>query len=156
VSARTRLLGVDYGDVRIGLAISDPTRLIASPLATYERVGTDRDAGYFRRLVEAEHVGGLVVGLPIHLSGEEGEKARAARAYGAWLAEATGLKVVFWDERYTTKIAEEALRDAGLSAGRRKQRRDKVAAQVMLQSYLDAGCPDSEGISHAGTPPGNG
>jgi putative Holliday junction resolvase len=137
-----RLLGVDYGSARIGLAISDPDRRIASPLATYARRGREQDADYLRRLVAEHDVHGLVVGLPVHLDGREGQKAAEARAFGRWLMEATGLGVVFWDERFTTVEAEGHLVDAGLTRKRRKDRRDRVAAQILLQSYLDAGCPE--------------
>ena len=140
-----RLLGVDYGDVRVGLSVSDPDRKIAFPLATYTRQNRDRDAAYFKALVKAEGIAGLVIGLPVHLSGEEGQKAAAARAFAAWLAAATGLPVRFWDERFTTVQAEAALWDAGLTHKKRKARRDKVAAQMLLQAYLDAGCPADAG-----------
>lgn len=142
MSARTRLLGVDYGSVRIGLAISDAERRLASPLAVYERRSRERDAAYFRALVEAEEIGAIVVGLPAHCDGSEGQKAAEARAFGAWLAETTGLPVRFWDERFTTVEAESALWQAGLTHKKRKARRDRVAAQILLQAYLDAGCPD--------------
>jgi putative holliday junction resolvase len=137
----TRLLGVDFGSVRVGLAISDPDRKLASPLAIYSRRGREADAQHFRALMAAEEVGGLVVGLPVHLDGREGQKAVEARAFGAWLGETTGLPVVFFDERFTTVQAESALWAAGLTHKRRKERRDKVAAQLLLQAYLDAGCP---------------
>ena len=140
-----RLLGVDYGDVRVGLAVSDPDRKIAFPLATYTRQGRDRDGAYFRALVKAEGVAGLVVGLPVHLSGREGLKAAAARAFAAWLTQTTGLPARFWDERFTTVEAESALWQAGLTHKKRKARRDKVAAQMLLQAYLDAGCPSDSG-----------
>jgi putative Holliday junction resolvase len=142
VSTPTRLLGVDYGSVRIGLAISDPERRLASPLTVHERRGRDRDADYFRSLVSEEEVGALIVGLPIHLDGREGPKAVEARAFGAWLAETTGLPVTFWDERFSTVEAESALWQAGLTHKKRKARRDRVAAQILLQAYLDAGCPN--------------
>ena len=142
MSAAGRLLGVDYGDVRVGLAVSDPDRKIAFPLAIYTRQNRERDAAYFAVVAE-EATAGLVVGLPVHLSGVEGAKAAAARAFGAWLAETTGLSATFWDERFTTVEAESALWAAGLTHKRRKERRDKVAAQILLQAYLDAGCPAS-------------
>jgi putative Holliday junction resolvase len=142
VSAPTRLLGVDYGSVRIGLAISDPERRLASPLVVYQRQDREHDAAYFRTLVEAEEIGTFVVGLPVHLDGREGQKATEARVFGAWLAEMTGLPVVFWDERFSTVEAESALWQAGLTHRKRKARRDRVAAQIFLQAYLDAGCPD--------------
>ena len=134
-----RLLGVDFGTVRVGLAVSDPDRLIASPFETYARKDAKADAAYFQRVVASEKIVGLVVGLPLHTGGEEGIKAREAREYGAWLAEATGLAVVFWDERCTTAAAEDALWDAGLSHKKRKERRDRVAAQLILQGYLENG-----------------
>lgn len=142
MKARTRLLGVDYGSVRIGLAISDAERRLASPLAVYPHQGRERDAEYFRALTEAEEIGALVVGLPIHCDGREGVKAAEARAFGAWLAETTELPLRFWDERFSTVEAESALWQAGLTHKKRKRRRDSVAAQILLQAYLDAGCPD--------------
>ncbi|MBO0700646.1 MAG: Holliday junction resolvase RuvX [Zavarzinella sp.] len=138
---RTRLLGVDYGTVRVGLAVTDADRIIASPLEVRERKGAETDAAYFRQLVEREQVGGIVVGLPLHTTGREGVKAEEARAFGAWLGVITGLPVVFADERFSTAFAESALWAAGLTHKKRKQRRDAVAAQVMLQAFLEAGCP---------------
>jgi putative Holliday junction resolvase len=135
---------VDHGQVRIGLAISDPDRILASPLTTYERRDDARDAVYFRSLVEEEKVGLIVVGLPLHTDGREGVKATEARTFGAWLKEVTGLPVRFWDERFTTVEAESALWDAGLTHRRRRARRDRVAAQILLQAYLEAGCPEEE------------
>lgn len=142
MNARTRFLGIDYGSVRIGLAVSDAERRLASPLAVYERRSPERDADYFRALVETEEIGAILVGLPVHLNGREGAKAAEARAFGAWLAETTGLPVRFWDERFSTVEAESALWQAGLTHKKRKARRDCVAAQILLQAYLDAGCPD--------------
>ena len=141
MSAAGKLLGVDYGRVRIGLAVSDPDRKFAFPLATHTRRGPEADATYFRDLVKEESIVGLVVGLPVHLDGREGREATEARAYGAWLANVTGLPVVYFDERFSTVQAESALWDAGLTHKKRKQRRDKVAAQMFLQAYPDAGCP---------------
>jgi putative Holliday junction resolvase len=141
VTARTRILGIDYGSVRIGLAVSDPDRKIAFPLATYTRHSRNADATYLLELIEQEEIGALVVGLPVHLSGREGQKAGEARAFGKWLAEVSGLSVVFADERFTTVEAESALLTAGLTNKKRKERRDRVAAQIILQTYLDAGCP---------------
>ena len=144
MSGRTRLLGVDYGHVRIGLAVSDPDRMIASPLATYTRQGKQQDAAYFKKLAEEEAIGQIILGLPVHLSGNEGQKASEARAFGKWLTDVTGFPMVFWDERFTTVEAEAALLSAGLTNKRRKARRDRVAAQILLQSYLDAGCPGAQ------------
>jgi putative Holliday junction resolvase len=136
-----RILGVDYGSVRIGLAVSDSDRRIASPLATYQRKSEEQDVAYFKKLIEGEQIVLIVVGLPLHLSGQEGEKAREARQFGLWLGEATKLRIVYWDERFTTVEAEGHLLNAGLTRKRRRNRRDRVAAQILLQTYLDAGCP---------------
>ncbi len=140
-AAKGRLLGVDHGKVRVGLAVSDAGRIIASPLQTYTRRRPDLDAEFFKALVKKEAIVGLVVGLPLHLSGREGEQAQLARTFGRWLSEQTGLPCVFWDERFSTREAESALWDAGLTHKKRKARRDRVAAQMFLQHYLDAGCP---------------
>jgi putative Holliday junction resolvase len=141
-----RLLGVDYGQVRVGLAVSDPDRKIAFPLDTYTRRKPEQDAAYFRTLAAEESVVGLVVGLPVHLDGREGQKAAEVRAFGTWLAGVTGLPVVYWDERFTTVEAESALWSAGLTHKQRKARRDRVAAQILLQAYLDAGCPAAPAV----------
>src|SRR5207237_10259394 len=93
VKVPTRLLGIDYGSVRIGLAISDPDRKIASPLVTYTRRGRAQDADYLGKLVAEEDIGQIILGLPIHLSGHESQPSDHARAFGKWLAELTGLTV---------------------------------------------------------------
>ena len=141
MSDRGRLLGVDYGSVRLGLAVSDVERRIASPHVTYERRSMDQDASFFREQIEQEEITLIVVGLPVHADGREGEKAKEARDFGQWLTGVTALPVVFWDERFTTVLAEGHLLQAGLTRKRRRERRDRVAAQILLQSYLDAGCP---------------
>jgi putative Holliday junction resolvase len=139
-------VGVDYGHVRIGLAVSDPDRKFAFPLSTYTCQTRALDAFYFKKLVEDETIGEIVLGLPVHMSGAEGGKAKEVRQFGQWLAESTGLPVIYWDERFTTSLAEASLQEAGLSKKERTARRDKVAAQILLQSYLDAGCPGEQPI----------
>jgi putative Holliday junction resolvase len=136
-----RILGVDFGSVRIGLAVSDPDRRIASPLATYQRKSEEQDVAYFKELIEDEQIVLIVIGLPLHLSGQEGEKVKEVRQFGLWLGKATKLQIVYWDERFTTVEAEGHLLNAGLTRKRRRERRDRVAAQILLQTYLDAGCP---------------
>jgi len=135
---RTRLLGVDFGTVRVGLAVSDSERIIASPLTIYRRKDTTADAAYFQQLVAGEEIGGLVVGLPLHMSGDEGGKAKEARAFGDWLAGVTELRVTYWDERYSSADADAAMIGAKLTPKQRQERRDKVAAQLILQGYLES------------------
>ena len=86
----------------------------------------------------------IVIGLPLHTSGREGQLAALTRSFGDWLAGVTGLPVFYFDERYTTVEAEHRLIDAGLKRQKRKALRDQLAAQIMLQGYLDAGCPETE------------
>jgi putative holliday junction resolvase len=142
VSVPGRLLAVDYGHVRIGLAVSDPDRNIASPLASYNRKGSKADATYFAELAKREEIKEIILGLPLRGDArEEGQKAQEVRRFGAWLTDATGLPVICWDEGFTTVQAEAHLWSAGLTHKARKARRDQIAAQIILQSYLDAGCP---------------
>jgi putative Holliday junction resolvase len=140
-AARGVLLGIDYGTVRVGLAVTDPDRIIASPLGTHTRVTEAADAAYYVKTVREQGAVGLVVGLPLHADGRESAKSLEARAFAAWLGDVTGLPVVLWDERFTTSIAEDALQAAKLTHRKRRDRRDRVAAQLILQSYIDAGCP---------------
>ncbi len=138
-----RLVGIDFGTVRIGVAITDPDQRLASPLENYTRRGTAADADWIKRLVAAERIAGFVVGLPVYASGDESQKSREARQFAEWLAGQTGLPVRLFDERYTTANAEAALLAAGLTSKRRKARLDKLAAQILLAAYLES--PRTEG-----------
>lgn len=133
-----RLLGLDYGTRRIGIAVSTPEQTISSPLENYQRCSERLDAEHLRQLVTDYRVAGLVVGLPVHMSGEEGGQAREARAFGEWASRETGLPVRYWDERFTSAMAEEHLLGASMSRKKRKARLDMLAAQILLQSFLDA------------------
>jgi putative Holliday junction resolvase len=138
VPRRGRLMGLDFGTRRIGIALCDEDQRIASPLENYSRSRPEVDALRLKTLAGEYRVVGVVVGLPLHMGGEEGQKAREARRFGAWAASATALPLAFWDERLTSSQAEEYLRSAQLSPKKRKMRLDKVAAQIMLQSYLES------------------
>ena len=133
-----RLLGIDPGLKRVGVAVSNAEQTIASPLEVYERRNADADARYFRQLSVDYGAAGLVVGLPVHMSGDEGGKARQAREFGTWAGRTTGLPVAYWDERHTSTIAEGYLMGAGLSEKKQKARLDALAAQIMLGAYLEA------------------
>jgi len=133
------LLGLDYGTKRVGIAVCDYEQRIASPLDNYSRVNSAADAAHLNSIVEQYRATGLVVGLPVHMSGDEGEKAQEARRFADWASDATGLPVKFQDERFTTSRAESAMKAAGLGPKKRKQRLDKVAAQMLLQAFLDRG-----------------
>jgi putative holliday junction resolvase len=133
-----RLLGLDFGTKRVGLAISTPEQTIASPFETYARKSESRDAEFLVRVVREHRIVGIVVGLPMHTGGEEGIKAREARDFGQWVSSATELPVAFWDERFTTAVAQDLMRDAGVPRSKWKERVDKLAAQILLQSFLDS------------------
>jgi putative Holliday junction resolvase len=146
-TGQTRVLGIDFGTRRLGAAVSDPRRKIATPLEVYERRDVVQDARHYRALVAEHDIDLIVIGLPLHTSGQEGTSARQARAWGSWLAKETALPVVYHDERYSTVDAEERLLAAGIKRQGRKARRDMLAAQIFLQAYLDAGCPVAESPS---------
>ncbi len=134
-----RILGIDYGSKRLGLAISDPSGTVASPLGVRHRISGTQDAEFLRELVKGHQVARIVIGLPRHTKdGSETAKQQEVYRFGAWLAAELGLQVDYWDERFTTAQAETYLRAAGVARRGRKKRRDMVAAQIMLQSYLDA------------------
>lgn len=137
-----RILGLDFGLRRVGAAISDTGRSIASPLEQYVRRDPVQDARHYAALVREHDVARIVVGLPVHTSGREGELAARARAWGAWLAGVTGLAVAFADERYTSVEADDLMMQAGLKRQKRKALRDQLAAQILLQAYLDRGAPE--------------
>jgi putative holliday junction resolvase len=133
-----RLLGLDYGTRRIGLALSNPEQTIASPLENYTRRDKLQDERHLRKVVEDYRVVGVVVGLPVHMSGDEGQKAREARTFGEWAAATVRLPIRFYDERFTTSLDEDYLLGADLTRKQRQARRDMLAAQILLQSYLDS------------------
>ena len=130
-----RLLGLDYGTKRIGIAISDSSRLIASPYAV---VGAPAIFEALDEILAVEDVDAVVVGLPTSLDGTEGPSAAAARSLGERVGSHTGLEVVMVDERFTTKLAEDALIAGRVGRAKRRDIRDKMAATVMLQGHLDS------------------
>jgi putative Holliday junction resolvase len=133
-----RLAGIDYGTVRIGVGVTDARRTLASPYEIYRRRDLAADALYFQNLAATERIAAFVVGLPVHLDGRESQKSREARQFGQWLAETTGLPVVYFDERFTTAEADQFLGAAKLTKKQRAARRDKLAAQILLSAYLES------------------
>lgn len=133
-----RLLGLDYGKKRLGVAVSDSEQTIAAAVSVIPRSSPRGDLRALQRIVEDNQPVALVVGLPVHMSGDEGTQAGRARELGTWASRALGLPVRYWDERHSSTIAEGFLLQSGFSDKKRKGRLDALAAQVMLQSYLDA------------------
>lgn len=139
-----RLLGIDFGTRRIGLAVSDDRAKIASPLAVYTRRDAAKDYEYISTIIDEYNIGFIVLGLPLLSGGREGPGALLVRGFGAELGAATGKPIVYHDERSTSADAEAILDLAQVPEHKRRAMRDKIAAQVILQSFLDAGSPGLE------------
>jgi putative Holliday junction resolvase len=133
-----RLVGIDFGTVRIGVAITDPDQKFASPYENYQRTSAAAEEKFFQRLVKEERVCGFVVGLPVHLDGNSSRISEMALEFGRWLGTLTGLPVAWFDERFTTSAAEELIRDANLTSKKRKALKDKLAAQILLTAFLES------------------
>lgn len=133
-----RLVAIDFGTVRIGIAITDPAQSLASPLEIYQTRSSDLDAKYFKELVRLERVAGFIVGLPVHLSGQDSQVSVRAEEFARWLEKTTGVPVILFDERFTSSFADDLIREAGLTKAKRKQLRDKLAAQILLTHYLES------------------
>jgi putative Holliday junction resolvase len=132
--AGPRILALDYGTKRIGVALSDELRWTAQPLETFERRTLDRDVA---RIVSNTHeVGEVVLGFPLQLDGREGPAILAMRDFASRLEQGLPVPLVLWDERLTTKAAEDLLIAADVSRKKRKGTVDRVAAAILLQSYL--------------------
>jgi len=132
-----RIVALDIGDVRIGVAVSDPTRTIASPVDVITRVGWGPDCRAVKAFCDRFDTSMILSGLPLNMDGTEGFQARKVRDFCSQLEKA-GLTVVFQDERLSTVAAEDALLEGELSRAERKKKVDKVAAAVFLQEWLDA------------------
>jgi len=134
-----RFLGIDHGKKRIGLAVSDPDATLASPLTTVAASGrlSDQVAAVLSCAKEYD-IDAFVVGLPLNMDDTEGDQAKTVRRFGAELGRVSGKPVHYWDERLSSHAAEELLRPAELTRKKRKARLDRVAAQVILQGFLDA------------------
>jgi putative Holliday junction resolvase len=137
-SERGRVLGLDHGDARIGVAISDPERRLAVPLGTVH-TGAPADVKAIARLVAENEVTLVVVGHPLRMTGERGSRAAHAEGFANGLRGALDVPVVLHDERLSTAEADRALRDSGASVPVRRRSVDRSAATIILQSYLDTG-----------------
>ncbi len=132
-----RLIGIDLGTKTIGLALSDVTRTIASPLATIRRVKFTPDVAQLLAIASEHRIAGFVLGLPVNMDGSEGPRAQATRAFARNLNKLTALPILLWDERLSTSAAERTLIEADTSRKRRAEVIDKMAAAIILQGALD-------------------
>lgn len=138
-----RIAAVDYGTVRIGIGICDPDRILASPLEIHtvtqpDAGGYQADEQYFQKLAAEERIAAWIVGLPIHCDGGESEKSKQARQFAVWLRQVTSLPTRLFDERFTTVAANQRIRQTKTTRKKTKQRIDAIAAQVLLESFLEA------------------
>jgi putative Holliday junction resolvase len=131
-------MGLDVGDKRIGVALSDESALIASPRETLERRGNRKDIAHLLELARREEVSGILVGMPLMLDGSTGPQADKVSRFVEALRAATSIPITTWDERLSTVGAERAMIEADVSRAKRRGAVDRVAAALILQSYLDA------------------
>jgi putative Holliday junction resolvase len=137
-SITMRLMGLDVGDKRIGVALSDEGAVIASPRETLERKGSQKDIAHLLELARREEVSEIVVGMPWKLDGSSGPQAEKVSRFVEALRAATSIPVLTWDERLSTVGAERAMIEADVSRAKRRGAVDRVAAALILQGYLDA------------------
>jgi len=133
-----KALGLDVGERRIGLAVSDPLGMLASPVGFISRKSLEQDLREVLRLAQERQVQCIIVGMPLSQAGEMGPQAQRVQRFVQALRQVSPVPVETWDERYSTFEAEEMLRQAGVKPSREKGRADAASAAVILQSYLDS------------------
>ena len=136
-----RILALDLGRKRIGMALSDPLHLTAQGLPTLQRINLRTDLDAIDELASEHEVELILMGFPLHMDGREGRQTEYTRDFAERLTARTGRAVRFWDERMTSIEAERVLKSSGISIAKRAKAVDKLAAQILLESYLDAGAP---------------
>ena len=136
-SGNGRILALDLGKRRIGLALSDPLGITAQGLPTLQRTNIREDLAALAGLIEEHDVGLLLMGFPLHMSGREGRQAEYTREFAERLAARTGLEIRYWDERLTTVEAQRVLKSSGISIAKRARAVDQLSAQILLASFLD-------------------
>jgi putative Holliday junction resolvase len=132
-----RILGIDYGDARIGIALSDELGILASPLQTYKSQSMRKDIDYIAGIAKEKNCGKIVIGLPLNMNGTEGDRVSKTKSFGSVLEKVSGIPVVYKDERLTTVQVERVFEQANVKKDKRKEIVDKTAAVLILQSYLD-------------------
>ena len=133
-----RILALDLGKKRIGVAISDPLGITAQGLPTIQRTTIREDVGVIDRICTDQGVTLIVLGLPLHMDGNESRQSQYTREFADYLTGRTGREVRFWDERMTSVEAGRVLKESGISIAKRKKAVDKLAAQILLESFLGA------------------
>jgi len=137
MSGRSRILGLDVGDKRIGIALSDPLGITAGGLETIERVNIEQDVSRIAQIVHRHHAAQIIIGLPLNMDGSSGSQAEKVKSFGRKLARVTGLPLIYEDERLTTISAIRTLTLQGVRTGENKHLVDRQAAAIILQKFLD-------------------
>ena len=135
-------MALDLGRKRIGMALSDPLHLSAQGLPTLQRINLRTDLDAIDQLASEHEVELILMGFPLHMDGREGRQTEYTRDFAERLTARTGRAVRFWDERMTSIEAERVLKSSGISIAKRAKAVDKLAAQILLESYLNAGAPE--------------
>ncbi len=130
-------MGIDYGDKRIGVALSDLLCIISSPYEVFINKGEDESLKHLDKIIKENDVDEIAMGLPLNMDGSEGERARLHREFGQKLSDFSGVTVHFVDERLTSAEAEEILISSGVRREKRKELIDKLSAQIILQTFID-------------------
>ena len=137
-NAYYRVMGLDYGDVRVGIALSDVTRFLASGFENYTRVSLEKDCQHIAEIISSNNVKLVVLGLPLNMDGSEGVRVEKTKEFAEELKKYTSVEIDFLDERLTSVSAEKILISADVSRKKRKQVLDKLSATIILQDYLDS------------------
>ncbi len=136
---KMKTMGIDFGLARIGIALSDDTKFLASPFETYKRKGEELDIQHLIDIIKSKNVDEIVCGLPMNMAGEEQEIAKKTRDFMSKIQEQVNIKINFVDERLSSLMAEEMLKETERDWKKRKEKLDAVAASIILQDYLDGG-----------------
>ena len=133
-----RILGIDYGDSKIGLAVSDPLKLTAQVLDNYRIRGEDEDKNYFKKIVSEYEIEEIVLGLPLRMDGTSGPRVEKTKSSAQWLKKFLKVPIIYWDERLTTRQAIGILSRQKIKRKSKKVLEDQIAAVIILSSYLES------------------
>jgi putative Holliday junction resolvase len=133
-----RILGIDYGDRTIGLAVSDKMLITAQALQSYKVKNKEEDIQFFKNLASKYNITEIVIGLPLRMDGSEGSRVKKTKHFASWLKKSLDIPVIYWDERLTTKQALRIMREKRLSNQKKKELVDQISAVIILSSYLNS------------------
>jgi putative Holliday junction resolvase len=143
--AAVRVLGIDFGDRNIGLALSDVLRMTSQPFGTYLfKNRPEEDALFFKDLVARQGIDEIVIGLPLRMDGSPGTRVDKTKVFARWLGAAVGLPVLFWDERLTTRQAHNVMQEQKVRTKDKRAVVNQISAAIILQGYLDSRRPDAD------------